>query len=377
MSNVMKKIDFEDMVIKLADRTANIIGTLNLLLWAWGFDLESRHPGVAYVDEQGIPVTDLDLACFLMALVERRAVISLPHYTARRAATVTEGERVTSKENRHGRIAGLTSNQEVFSFGILVDDANVAVQHEDGSEDVGAFRNFMIQDLDGTWHPGWDVIEIKPFGIDKAVFDILTNATKTLKFRHFISPLRWTSFYGRPHLLAILALMRLEDEQTYLRAEAKRIREILEIQPKVWPKSAKVGESVPQKFLAFEVELDGFCFKGEYEPYPPTQEGLDQIIAKQKRYRQFQTQLRFQARATQFAFVKEALIKNVPEDQLLAWLTGSGAQEPRKPAWVSEKSWERGYKASPKARTYWARMEIQPGLFLRFRAWFKTEQVAA
>jgi hypothetical protein len=377
MSNVMKQIDFDDTVDKLADRSAVVIGTMNQLLDAWGFDLESRHPGVAYVDENGIPVTDLDLACFMSALAERRAVISLPSYKGMRAATVREGERVTSSENRHGRIAGLTSNQEVPSFGIMVDDANVAVQHEDGSEDIGAFRNFLLQGFDGKWNPGWDTIELKPFGLDKEVFDALSNATNTIKFRYFIHPLRWPSFYGRPHLLAMLADVRLSDETRFLKAEAKRIREALGIQPKVWPKSTKVGESKPEKFLAFEAAVDGFELKGEYAPYPTTQDGLDQVMAKQKRYRQIQSQLRFQYRATQFAFLQEALKKQIPEDQLLDWLSGVGDTEPRKPVWVKDKAWERDYKTSDKAKIRWARMEIQPGLYLRFRVWLKTEQVAA
>jgi hypothetical protein len=373
MSDTMKKIDFDDTVAKLADRTAMITGTLNLLLDAWGFDLESRRPGVAYVDENGIPVTDLDLACFMMALVERRAVITLPHYKGLRAATVREGERVTSAENRHGRITGLTSNQSVPSFGIMVDDANVTVQHDDGSEDIGAYRNFLLQGFDGKWNPGWDVIELKPFGLDKEVFEALSNATKVLKFKYFIHPLRWPSFYGRPHLLAMLADERISDEMKFLNSEAKRIREALSIPPKVWPKSAKVSESVPQKFLAFEAEVDGFELKGEYVPYPTTQEGLDQVTAKLKRYRQLQGQIRFQYRATQFAFLQEALKKQIPEDQLIDWLAGQGDQEPRKPAWMKDKTWER-YLIK---KTPWAKIEIVPGFYLRFRVRYKTEQVAA
>lgn len=376
MSNLMKQIEFVDVVIKLADKTAMIQGTLNLLAESCGYDLETRHPHVECLDQNGIPVTDLELACFLSALVDRRAVITLPHYHGLRAASVKEGEHITSKENRHGRITGLISNQENASFGVRVDDANVTVQHDDGSEDVGAHRVFLLQGPDGKWHPGWDVIEIQPFGLDKAVFEALTNGLKTLKFNSMIHQNRWTGFYGRPFLIQLLALMRLSDEQRFLTSEAQRLRDILGVQPKVWPKSAKVGEEKPIKVLAYEAKVDGFEFKGEYAAYENTQEGLDQVMAKQKRYRQIQDQLRFQTRATMFAFMQEAK-KRIPEDQLLDWLAGTGDQEPSKPVWVKDKLWERGYKVKPKDRTYWARMEIQPGLFLRWRVWVKTEQVAA
>lgn len=376
--DVSKLIDFDDTVEKLTDRTAEIRGTLGKLTEAWSFDLKDRKPGVAYVDENGVPVTDLDLACFLSALVDRRAVINLPMYKARRAATHTEGQYVVGASNRHGRLTGLTSNQEVFSFGISIEDANVIVASPEGGEDIGAHRSLMLQDLDGTWHEGWENIVLLPAGLDKEVFDQLSGTAKILKFKYMVHPNRWPSFYGKPHLLALLADARLKDEMKFLNSEVKRLKETLAVPPTVWPKHETVGESEPKPFLAFEAKVDGTKAElhGEYTPFDTTSEGLQQAITKQKRYRQLQGQLRFQYRATQFAFVKEALIKNIPQDQLLDWLSGTGSVQPRMPSWVAGKQWERGWKEGPKARTYWARIELVEGLWLRFRTWMKTERVA-
>lgn len=377
--DVSKLINFEDMLTRLTDRGAEIRNTLNRLVEVWSFNLADRKPGVAYVDEEGVPVTDLDLACFMSALVDRRAVINLPKYHARRAATKTEGQYVVSAENRHGRVTGLTSHQEVFSFGIRIEDANVVVANADGEESIGAHRSMMLQDYDGTWHEGWETISLLPAGLDKEVFEQLSGAAAHVKFQYMIHPLRWPSFYGKPHLLAMIADKRISDEMRFLKAEIKRIRDALNIAPPTYAKSETVGASESKTFLAFEAAVDGERgeLHGEYAPYETTTEGLDLAISKEKRYRQLQGILRFQMRATQFAFVQEALTKQIPKDQLKDWLKGDVTGEPRKPSWVNGKKWECGWKEKPKATNRWARMEIAEGLWLRFRTWDKSMRVAA
>jgi len=300
-------------------------------------------------------------------------VMNIPKYETRRAATVTEGEYIPSKgENRHGRVMGLTPNQETFSFSLLMEDMNV--MKSDGT--VGAPRNFMLQDVTGKWHEGWSSLELVQAGVEEELFAKLNNATKSIKFKHFVSPNRWPSFYGAPHFLALAADVRLKDQASWLRKEVNRLRKELNIDPPVWPKKHTVGKEKKIDVWAFETEIEGFALHGEYEPFPTTQEGYDAAVSLQKRLRFFQTALRFQYRATHWAFFSSALKKNVPEDQLLDWLAGSHPElEPRKAAWVKDKKWETGWKA-PGKKKLWARIELKDGLFLRFRVRRKKEKVA-
>jgi hypothetical protein len=321
------------------------------------------------------------LACFLSALAERRAVITLPTYKSRRAATRTEGEIVTSKENRHGRVIGLTSNANVFSFSIMVEDANVMT-----TDTVGAPRNFMLQDLDGEWHDGWHRIRLIPDARENDVFRKVANAQNTIVFDYLIHPLRWCSFYGRPYLLAKVADVRLKEDVAFFKKRASELRAELGIEPKEWPKSEKIGATRPIKVWAFNAEIDGFKVAGERKPFSGNASAeYEEVKDIQKRLSNFQSQLRFHIRATEFSFWKNAVLKNFRSGygidkgvEAYCWINDNGGPEPRKPAWAKDWSWETGFKTSAKARTRWAVLSRPTSdIKLRFRVWEKTEQVAA
>ncbi len=368
---------WKEELSKFSDRTADVRAPLNRLLDAWGFDLSSRSPGVAFVDEQGVPVTDLDLACFMSALAEPRAVINIPEYMVRRAKTVTEGQMTVSSDNRHGPILNLSSNQDTFSFGVVISDAQVI----DADGNIGLPRTYIMQDINGTWYKGWKSIELLQQGLTGDVFDKLAGALQSLKFQYYVHPLRWPSFYGVPHLLALAADARLGDQLKFIRKERKRLQEALDIPPKVWPKSTKVGEEKKIKVWAFNVALDGFDLKGEYKPYEATQESYDNLELLRKRLESQQKSLRFQMRATHYAFYTEAFGKNVPKVDYLDWLKGENPNlqllQPKKAGWVKDKIWETGYKEKKGARVNWARMEIRDGYHIRFKLREKSEKVSA
>jgi len=367
---------WKEELASLSDRATDIRAPLNRLLDAWSFDLSSRKPGVAYVDDSGAAVTTLDLACFLSALADARAVVNLPEYQVRRAKTVTEGQMVVSNKNRHGRIISLSSNQDAFSFGFVCEDANVI----DDQGNVGLPRTYLMQDIDGQWYEGWKSVDLLPTGLPGEVFQKLAGALSTLVFQYFIHPNRWPSFYGVPHLLALAADQRISDQLRFLKTESKRLKEILNIEPKVWPKTSKIGDEEKIKIWAMNVELDGFNLIGEYKQYPDTQDGLDSCNILSARLRAQQKNLRFQMRATAFAFYNEAIKPNIPEDKFLDWQKGEIAElqtlQPRKSGWVVDKQWETGWKEKPKSRTFWARMEIKEGYHVRFKLREKTESVS-
>ena len=377
-----KSIDARDLEI-VKDRSQDMRVLCTRLMDAWGYNLDDRKPGVAWVDADGVPVTDLDLAAFLTPLVENRVVVNLPKYTSRRAATKREGEWVTSKDNRHGRLTGLTSKQDSFSFGIRIEDMNV-IQAKTGADgkteaEVGAFRALLIQDVTGKWYEGWESIDIMPTGLPNDVFQQLSGAAKELRFQYLVHPMRWPSMYGIYYLVAKAAILRLEDEGRFLKKEIKRLREELGIEPPVWPKSEKVGEDEPIKVWAFEATVDGVDFTGEYTPYESTREEFAQAVSLDKRLRGFLEQLRFLTRCTEYSFWTTAVQKNIPANECLDWLKGETApKSPTLPVWIKKanKQWAVGWKEGPTKKICWARMEVVNGVHLRWRVWEKTERVA-
>ncbi len=368
----------------LADRSTDIRALCGRLMRVWGYNLEKRRPGIAHVDADGHPVTDMDLAVFLSGLVENRIVCSFPEFKSMRVAQKRESEWITSKENRHGRLTGLFSNAAVASMGVRMDDLNVMQVESNGETTVGAARNFTMQSIDGTWHEGWGKgMKILATGIPKEVFEELTEASRTLKFKYFVHPSRWPSLYGKYYVIAKAAIMRLQDEIRDTKKYIKELRDHLEIPPKVWAKSAKVGKGEKTKVWAYEVKLEGFELEGEYiflELEKATEAHYKAMVAYQKRLSEFLDQLRFLTRATEYAFRMHAVQTNIPDKDALAWLKGDlGADvQPRRPVWIrnEEKLWSLGH-VEPGKRNNWARMEMKEGISLLFRMWQKSEWVAA
>jgi hypothetical protein len=365
----MKVEEFRKELARLLDRNEDVRACAGRIADTWKYDLASRKSGTAYKDEDGKYTTSLDLAAYLSALADRRAVITLPEYKGRRASTHKEGEVVVSKENRHGRVMRLTSNQEVWSFNVMVEDANVITT---GS--VGEPRNFMLQDIDGTWHDGWKTINLLPATPEEKK---LFENSSAVSFDYLVHPNRWTSVYSRAYLLAKVSITRLADQQKFLRAERKRIDEALAIPAKEWPKSEKVGEDTAIEVWAANFVVDGVEFTGDYTPYPTTMEGLEDAGMLLNRIDQLITQLRFHTRASEYAFWKHAVLERLADSEVLPYLAGDLPRAMPTPPWAAAATWTTGFKEKPKARTFWARLERDGGLTLRWRAWRKTERVAA
>lgn len=373
----MKLNEFKSELARLTDRKEDVRACVGRIADTWKYNLADRSFGPAYQDEEtGQFSTDLDLAVFMAALADRMAVLTLPTYKGRRASTRTEGEMVISKENRHGRLKRLTSNANCFSFNAMVEDANVITTGE-----VGRPRNFMLQDLDGTWHAGWKSVEfLASTDAEKKLFE----NTNKVSFNHFIHPNRWTSFYSRPYLLAKIAIERLADQDRFLKAEAKRLRTLFDIPPKVWPKSEKTGAEKKELFWAFNAFVDGVEFQGEYVAYPDTREALEELGLLRRRVDELITRLRFHTRASEFAFWKYGVLSNIAKGDVLAYLKGEDIRKPgcevrateacvpRQPAWCKDE-----WRSEKVKRTYFAHLPRPEGLSLRWRVWQKSERVAA
>jgi len=346
----------------IQDRRTDLRDTIQKVQGFWNYDLFSRKPGPAYRD--GVFVgTDLDLACFLYALVDRKAVIKLPTYQALRARTKTEGQMLSSKHNRHGQILSLVSNQHTFVFSVRLMDMNVMTTGK-----VGDYRNFAITDFTGDWYDGWHVIEFLPTAKENSfITDNDLWSGNRISFKNFVHPNRWTSFYGQYYFITKALIARLKDECKFIRALIKDMEAHGVKWPdhgdgarKEWPQTTKeAGKKI--KVSAFEVEIDLPDPVGSYLGAAFTTENM---VHKQEildTYRRAVAQLQFMTRATELAFYKH----------------GSG----KLPAWIKNAEWQEGYVQKGK-RTKWDRLVLfqpqvgQVGVSLRKRLYEKTEEVS-
>lgn len=380
VAKTLKEIPASDIYARILDPNDKLDDVIELMKAHWAYDLYSRRPGPALLEDGVLKPTDLDLACFMSALADRGAVINIPKYELRRAATRREGEHVVSKDNRHGAVIGLVSNKDVFSFSVRMRDMNVMTTDGDGHDGVGAFRTFMLVDINGKWYDGWNKIEFMPSRRENAFLEDKKLWTgNTVYFDNFVHPNRWVSFYGKWYILTKILVARLRAEASARRADVKSKTAGGLAFPtegegalKEWGESETIGESKPEKVNAFAAEVDA-PIPEDFAPYPETQEGL---IAAQKRatlltYTEVPL-LNFACRATELAFAKRA--------DVFRFMDGGPPQMEPFPAWISGAAWERKYKIK---RTEWNRLVLHQsvpfakGLALRYRVHQKTERVAA
>lgn len=359
-----------EIVDQLLDRSAKVSSVLiEGVLDQWGYDLFSRKPAPAILENGVLQPTDLDLACFLSALADRHAVIALPRYTARRPKTVKEGEWVTSSQNRHGKVLGLTANKDVFSFSIRIQDENVVTQGtgDDGEgEKTGAPRNFMLTDLSGVWYGGWDRIEFLPSRKENAFLENRELWTgNTVVFRHFVHPNRWQSFYGQHYVLLKILIDRMEGECTHLRSWMMAHRELAPpvTGERVERPAVERAAGKPIKVETLEAWVDA-PFHGEWPALPEDQVVYTDVAERVRLWTYtLLPRLRFAARTVELAFYN------------------AGGASKGFPAWIQGARWEYGWKVKG-TRTAWNRFVIcqrkvgEQGIALLYRLHEKTERVA-
>lgn len=301
------------------------------ILASWKPDLFARKPAPALNWEGEYKGTDLDLATFLMALADRGAIIKIPQYKSMRESTIKEGQALSSKENRHGKIIGLVANQDLFSFGLKMIDHNVW-----STDSVGDFRNFNVIDFDGTWYDGWHSIEFMPNAKENDfIQQYAISVGGTITFSNFVHPTRRYGVFSQSYFIAKAAIQRIDEEAKYL---AQVIADMLASglkypatgneKPKEWPKSTTIKDGKSVKIDAHKFELDLGGFKNEYPAIGFT---VDNLVAITKRRKwlvnTIKPQLTFVTRTTEYAYIKYA-----PKDL---------------PHWIKNAKWETGYIEPP------------------------------
>jgi hypothetical protein len=370
----MKQKEYDDTIAQLQDRTSDIRSIGQSLVDAWGFDLDSRKPGLAYVDEDGSHVTNLDMACALAKLVEWEPIIVVPWYKAEGPATVTEGQALVSKENRHGKLIGLVSNQHRLKFSMRFIDYNVMT-----SKEVGMPRTFSLFD-DGEWYEGFESFTFKPTEEESQVLAKFAGGSNTVAFDTFIHTSRWPSFYGRPYRLAMYTIQRIADQIKWLKGQLKIMEAKLNIEPEPFPKSERVGEQVSKKVWKFNVETAPLSFEGDYPDLPVTEDSYVSASRLKKRLNKIIEILRFQTRATDYAiwhYIKD----RVGEDKLLDWIKTEEREDDGVipvAGWIKDSAWKVGYQEPPrkKNKKYWCRLDLPHGEFLQFHINQMTVQVS-
>lgn len=356
----------------ILDKSACVQPVIDELMSHWSYDLYSRKPGEAYTEDGVFVGTDLDLACFLFALAERNAVINIPVYKSRRPQQITEGEMITSKDNRHGKILAVLANKENFAFSVRINDANVMT-----SDEVGNFRNFMIVDVDGKLYDGWKTIDFIPQAKEN---DFITNnklwTGNSVIFKHFVHPNRWISFFGQHYYTTKVLIERLTEEAKILKDAATKLRAQGVIigggsgEKKEWPKKTVVGEQQSIKIQTLEAEVDFPDYTSEFPigneislvPNYTGKSKSEMLKAIEDRARAITysiiPKLRFAARATEYAFFQY------------------GDNGAKMPMWIEDARWDRSYVVKGKKKV-WNRMVFTRGVAIRYRVWEKSEIVAA
>ena len=325
------------------------------------FSWEGRHPDPALDENGDFQGTDLDLLSFLVPIAERGAVIEIPHYRSRRVSVARENERHVGGGSRFGSVTNLISNQDVFSFSVRIWDNTVVVRNpETGREAPGAFRNFMLVDVTGKWHDGWDRIVWDPTASENEFLSRNRLWTRnTVYFKNAVHPNRWQSVFGAPYLLLKMLIERLREEGSFYRKEVERL-EALGLQlPDGEKKESRPTTSYTEqkklKVVTLEAILDTPKFIGKYAPVPNTVDGL---VAAYRHQKQLTWTLKPKAQMV------------VRADELAYFLHGEG----RIASWMKGRNWK--FFTPPRGRTVWNQIVLSNDVSYRYRIKTITETVA-
>lgn len=346
VGQTLKSLLSNPLVQTILDRSKDIKPAIEEGLSWWNYDLFSRKPSPAYTEYGIFQGTNLDLACFLYALVGRGAVINIPYYKSHTRSKVREDQTLSSKSNRHGELVGINANKDFFSFNINVIDQNVI-----GEDKVGDFRTFSLTDKYGQWYEGWKTIEFVPtLRENKFLTENKLWSGSRIIFNNFIHPNRWTSFFGHHYIITKMLVERLEEEAKYFNAQIKAMKEAgIEFPEGAGPAKYDgyaYGKSKQEKFPAFEVKIHipDAETKNDYPTVEYNQENLISIYKLRKEYNKAISALRFMTRATEFAHNQH------PE---------------RFPSWIKNVDWESDFTI-PGKRIKWNRLKLfqtKPGEF--------------
>jgi hypothetical protein len=366
------------IIQEMQDRSNLVLDeTIESVLGFWDYDLFSRQPSIAY-NLDGNEYTTLDLATFFNALVQRKAVIKIPQYKQLRPETIKDNEVLIEGKEPYGVCLGLTSNKDVFSFGVRIRDMRYVKEMAHQEFEPGSYRTYLVTDMDGRLYDGWKKIEFIPTANEN---DFLQNKAlwpeNSIKFENFATQEKWISLYGQYYFVAKVVINRLVNERNFLKMAIEALRDYgVRLPPKEitsgfngWPEVSE-GEYETVKVMSFEAEVDIPDDTRNYPIIERTPENLEKLYLKVKQLNKYLERLRFLTRSIELAFAN----KHKPNSE--------GKIDFIYPPWIKNFGWESDYRP-PKRRTKWYRLKIlQPGpgersVAIRFRWLEKTQKIRA
>lgn len=375
------------------DRSTDINEIINQVINHWSVDLSNRSPAPAFMgNEEENPDylgTDLDLFSVLISLNQRGAVINIPDYENLRKSSLASNQIVISRENRHGQLLWIESNANTHAFHTEMIDYNV-LETKNGKQKVGAFRKFAVVDDFGELYDGWTSLEMFPSAIENKLYQEknLEIAPGVMKFNYFVHPDKRFSFYGSPYIATKILTMRVKDQASFYRKQAKQLE--AEGVKLMFPDEEEElvthryeGKTIPQIVKNLEAKLIIPDFHGEYPiigmeihngerqftpfdkmPDSPREKAsvlrYSKWVAKKLSYR-YGPPVRAAARAVELAFFKYGLDSN------------KGGEV--KPGWQVP-DWNRDYREGPRKRIKWNQLIINDYVHLLYRIRETTAHVA-
>ena len=297
--NRMNKINFYDLIKKVTP------------------DPLSRNPTTVCDENGDYAGTTLDLQSAIYLLLQEGSNINIPYYESMRGTVLKAGEDVVSKDNRHGKVIGISCSKDLWSFGLKIIDVNVMKATTSGEP-----RIFNVINIDGEWYEGWKKIEFIPTEKADDFFTKLATDNK-ITFNKFVNEQRRFNIYSLQYFMMKIAIARLNDEATYLSGLIKLMNEKGIVLPpedqKVWPESTRLGNEKKVTIQSVTYEVDVPPITGEY---PMVEFNLDNLKWAIKRRKELiytiRPQLQFYIRGEEFANFKNAN----PDKPFPHWMKG-------------------------------------------------------
>ncbi|OYT32564.1 hypothetical protein DRJ22_00045 [Candidatus Woesearchaeota archaeon] len=219
-------LDTNPIVQTTLDRTQNLDNIIDTVLNIWTPDLSRRRTTlqIEYINNQPTYVTSLDFLPLLLNLSIRNAIVNITEYNNLRPTIKKTGEKVISKQNRHGNVLQINANKDTHAFSILIKDYNTIEKLNNGTERAGLPRRFNILDDAGNWYDGFNNLEFIA-SLTSGELELLKfKETIDITFKYFVHPSRAMSIYSAGYLITKLAEDRCADEAKFYRSLAEQLK---------------------------------------------------------------------------------------------------------------------------------------------------------
>jgi hypothetical protein len=255
--------------------------------------------------------TDMDLASFLVSLLDKPTIIELPAYTAGLPRSILASERHLSSQ-RYGQLLALSSHREYLSFGVTIEDMSIMRRSPLEEDCLGAPRTFNIVTYDGSWHQGWQGISWQfrkdEFGFRER-YDLLADSHHQ-SYQYFVHPNRRQSIFSRAHLLLKLLVDRIDDELQYWSSDSRPTIGVS--QPALIKRERGKHVLVP----TFVMRLTGLPLYGSYPPI--TDDTGEQVRSRIHFLTTIRTKAQFLVRVNEYAFYQYGR----EHDYVAHWIRG-------------------------------------------------------